>query len=91
MLGLTSYERKVLGVLVKRPALCPFSSIGVTLYGDREDPPMIEDLIRVWVHRIRRKLEPHAVEIGCIRGQGYFITPDNLNRLNALYAPGERP
>jgi two-component system cell cycle response regulator CtrA len=88
VLGLTKKEACVFGLIVKRPGLCTYPVLYDALYSMRDDPPG-DDLVRVYCCKVRAKLRPHGIEIGTMWGQGYFITPENMARINALYEPGE--
>lgn len=89
-IGLTASQEKIVGLLIKHPTLCARELMFNALYGMRADPPG-DEVLRAHVRNTRVALKPFGVLIGKRYGQGYFITPDNLSKLNALYEPGERP
>lgn len=88
-LGLTHGEERLLGVIVAKRGFAKLSAIYDVLYGEAEDPPD-DNVVAVQLHRIRSKCKPHGIAIVTLRGAGFEITPDNLERLNALYGEGER-
>ncbi len=87
-LGLSPMQSKLLGVLLKHRTQCTYEAIMTALYGEREDPPGVE-VIRAHVTHIRRLLDPHGIQIKRLWGSGYYITPEHIAKLNALYEPGE--
>ena len=56
------------------------------LYGNHANPDATPDpkIIDVFICKIRRKLEPHEIEIGTLWGWGYQMTPENVDKLRAL-------
>lgn len=87
VLHLAPSEERVLGAVVAR-GYVTYQNVYNLLYGLRADPPHI-DVIKVFVNRVRRKMRPHNIVLGTVYSRGYEITPANLDRLKALYAPGE--
>lgn len=49
-------------------------------YGDRANPPS-DDLPRIWIRKLRAKLDASGIEIICRWGQGYQLTPASRDLL----------
>jgi len=77
---LTRCEAAVLGVLTARTA-AQKEAFMIALYGDRDDPPD-ENIIRVFVCRLRRKLRAHGIAIHTMK-EGWFVTAADRARLRA--------
>lgn len=88
VLNLTRSEERVLGVITARPVVS-HAALYDALYSLRLNPPD-PMIVKAFIFRVRRKMAPHEITIDLRWGFGYEITPDNLARLNALYAPGEQ-
>lgn len=72
------------GMLMKRPCV-PRSAAYIAIYGgrpecDQPDPKLVD----VTVHRLRQALRPHGVEIAVARDRGWYLTPENKEKLRAL-------
>jgi len=90
VLGLTRTQAQLFGLLIRHRTLCTYEMILTALYGERTDPPGVE-VIRAHITHIRRLLEPHGLTVRRLWGSGYYLTPEDIARIDALYAPGERP
>ncbi len=87
-LGLTAYEARALGMLMKR-GYARREAMHDALYFDRAgDPPDIK-VVDVWVLKLRRKLAPWGISIECVRGEGYRFTPEMLRKVRALTGAGD--
>lgn len=89
VLALTRSEERILGALVRSGKLLSMPQLYTAIYGERLDPPE-PIILNVHIHRMRKKLRPHGVEIANVWGRGYRIAPEHLERLNALYDHDER-
>lgn len=69
---LTRIETTVL-LMLRDGRLVTTGRIMGELYEERDDPPG-ENIVRVWISHLRRKLAPH-VDIRNVWGRGYQITP----------------
>ena len=69
--GLTRREQEVFGMLQKVPVLHQDRAF-LVLYGDRNDPPG-EQLINVWISKIRAKLRPFGYGIVNVYGVGWRL------------------
>jgi DNA-binding response OmpR family regulator len=93
VLKLTGQQNRVLGLIVTK-RFASTAIIADVLYGEDLDPPD-DNVIRVLVHTMRRKLLRRGITIKTELGRGrttngYAIDPHNLKRLNALYVEGEQ-
>lgn len=78
--GLTGSERTVLGVLMQRERVTK-GQVMSALYRDMHRDEAEPKIVDVFICKLRRKLKPHDIEITTLRGQGYFISPDNKKRV----------
>jgi two-component system response regulator TctD len=69
---LTSREQAVLEALIARPGrVMSKEQLAAQVFGlDEEASP---DAIEIYVHRLRKKLDGHAVAIVTFRGLGYLL------------------
>ena len=72
LLTLTSREQAVLEALIARPGrVMSKEQLASQVFGlDEEASP---DAIEIYVHRLRKKLDGHAVAIVTFRGLGYLL------------------
>ena len=72
LLTLTSREQAVLEALIARPGrVMSKEQLAAQVFGlDEEASP---DAIEIYVHRLRKKLDGHAVAIVTFRGLGYLL------------------
>lgn len=83
-LGLTGQEASLFGLLLAREHMTKSAAMDC-LYGLAAEGEIAEEkIIDVFVHKIRRKLEPHEIKIETKWGQGYFMTPDMKTKARAL-------
>lgn len=68
---LTAMEEAVFRVLLKHD-VARLTAISAALYSDRPDPPD-DNIIRVFIFRIRRKLKPFGITIARARHVGYAL------------------
>lgn len=80
--GLTSSEATLLMVLAGRE-MATYEAIITALYGARPGDPPSAEIVKVWLHRLRRKLAPHGATITTIWGRGCFLDADTRQRLRA--------
>ena len=72
VLGLTSHEAKMFGILLKREIVTKEAAMAA-LYGDRPngDGEVEIKIVDVFVYKARKKLKPFQIEIETVRGRGY--------------------
>lgn len=84
-LGLTASEARVFGVLMARERATR-DAIMAALYADRPGDEEAElKIVDVFVCKMRKKLKPFDIQIGNVWGQGYFMTPEQKQRVQALW------
>lgn len=81
-LGLTRQESKIFGLLMKLPLVAKETAIR-ELYLHSQDEAEIK-IVDVFVCKMRKKLEPHGIEILTQWGQGYYLDKTNKARADAL-------
>ncbi|MGU3387191.1 helix-turn-helix domain-containing protein [Methylobacterium sp. D53M] len=89
--GLTPSQARVFAVLVRRP--CPSrTAIMTALYSDRSETDAVDDptIVTIFVHRMRRKLQPFGVEIQTLRGRGYALDEGTRARFADAVQPALR-
>jgi len=74
--NLTTREADVIRVLIKRP-IATYDAFMAGLYSERPATPD-QEIIKSWICRLRRKLEPFGIEIRTIRHIGYAL--DDVTR-----------
>lgn len=75
-LSLTPRERAVLEVLVRKAgATVSKHALAQSLFA--LDESLSVDAIEIYVHRLRKKLEPSNAKIMTIRGLGYMLRPES--------------
>lgn len=87
VLRLTPAENHVLGLVVNGPIT--IKNIYAVRYGLHPDPPD-SNVVCSLISKLRAKLCKHRISILGGKGKGYFIPPQERERLDTLYAPGER-
>ena len=90
VLRLSPSEERILGLVIAKRGYATTETIFDVLYGEAEDPPD-EIVVRVLISHLRTKLKPHGITIKTRWNVGYLLDPDNHQRLQGLYAPGEQP
>lgn len=78
-LGLTRYEARIVGVLLKAP-IASYDRLVTALYAHTPDAPDWES-IRVFITRARKKLASRGVDIKNTWGVGYWIPEGQKARL----------
>lgn len=76
--GLTTSEKRILGVLATRPAV-PRMALYEALYGDRVNPPD-DTTVTTLVCKLRRKMAAVGFTIGKTRNYGNYSIPDEERR-----------
>jgi hypothetical protein len=71
---LTLFEARVMGSLM-RGTVVRLSSIIEEVYWDRDEPKNPEAIIRVFIHKLRRKLAPWGISILGSYDVGYQLNP----------------
>lgn len=70
--GLTATQMRVFAHMTTRD-LVSRNSLMIALYGSRPHDHPNEEIISVFVAKIRRKLEPYGVRIKTVWGQGFSL------------------
>ena len=88
--GLTPSQQIVLAALYARPGrFCQRWAIMDLLYADRDEPPLCDRIVDVYLHQIRQTLPPGS--IACERSVGWALTPAGRSAVDdALSAFDER-
>lgn len=81
---LTPKEDRLLRLLCARPAVS--KSLALTAMYDGPDDEPVDQIIAVWICKLRAKLRSHGIEIETDKVAGYFLSPDMKTRLRALIA-----
>ena len=75
LLGLTIYEARVFGALMKRPILSK-DQIFAIVYSGRGDSELPDGkVVDVYVCKIRAKLKRYGIRVETVWGTGYSIQP----------------
>lgn len=82
--NLTERERQILGILLRRER-ANMTTFFHVLYGDRSEPPH-EANIGVYLHRMRRKLQPFGITIDRVpgRGSGWCLSRENKVKIFSI-------
>ena len=83
-LGLT--ETRILAAMAQKGGTASLEAIITAVYWMRDEPDRPEEVVKVTVARMRRKLRPHAIEIAAVPGLGYGIDRRTALRLQAILA-----
>ncbi|MCF6200272.1 MAG: helix-turn-helix domain-containing protein [Hyphomicrobiaceae bacterium] len=83
-LGLT--ETRILAAMAQKGGTASMEAIITAVYWMRDEPDRPEEVIKVTVARMRRKLVSHAIEIKAVTGVGYGIDRRTALRLKAVLA-----
>lgn len=78
---LSRTETIILGMLVSRETAVSTDALMTVLYSDRIEPPGSDNIIRVFVTALRRRLRPWGVTIRNIRDAGYYLAAEDRNML----------
>lgn len=80
--GLTPNERRMLGMLVTRPAV-PRTALMTAIYG--YDNPPFDHTLTVFAYRIRRKLKAQGLKFPRARQYGhYHLDPETRGKILAI-------
>lgn len=75
--SLTPQQTRLLRVLVQAsPATAAYDRIILAMYGDEDHPDGVDAVIKLHVHRLRKKLKRMGLEIRNHRGEGYSLHSD---------------
>ena len=83
-LGLT--ETRILAAMAQKGGTASMEAIITAVYWMRDEPDRPEEVIKVTVARMRRKLQSYAIEIKAVTGVGYGIDRRTALRLKAVLA-----
>ena len=79
--GLTPCEAAIFGVIMRVP-MATFDRLMTAVYAHKSDPPDA-NVIKVHVHRIRRKIAPYGLTINTAKCVGYWIPEEQKAKLSA--------
>jgi hypothetical protein len=78
---LQAEQGRLLGLLMNRHVM-RFDEAHDLLYGDRpEDQQPGLPIVRVQVHKLRKKLKPHDIEVTTLAGDGWALVPEMKRRV----------
>lgn len=77
-------QRRLLGLLLERPALTNEVALAA-LYGRHNDAPTPK-ILAVYITHLRKALNPHGVQITTLHSDGYYLDNENKALLRALIA-----
>lgn len=81
---LTKSEAIVLGILMQRDVATK-EQLMVALYANRKDTEIAHDkIIDIFIHKVRRKIGGHGIEIRTHWGIGYSLTPESKVRVREM-------
>ncbi len=83
--GLSRSEAVIVGVLA-RGEKTSFETLKNALYAHKGEPANAIICLRVFVHKIRKKLGPHSVHVQALWAHGYEMAPESIRRLEELVA-----
>ncbi len=83
-LGLT--ETRILAAMAQKGGTASMEAIITAVYWMRDEPDRPEEVIKVTVARMRRKLWSYAIKITAVTGVGYGIDRRTALRLKAVLA-----
>jgi DNA-binding response OmpR family regulator len=78
-------QRDLLRLLMGRPRVTTEAAM-VVLYGHLIDERG-DSVIRVLMHNLRKRLAPHGVSIGIIKGEGWYLDAKNRAALSRVTPP----
>ena len=74
--GLSLGEARILGILMSRQ-LIGFDAMYSVLYGAlAEDDQPSDQVVKVHIFKLRKKLKPHDIEIATLVSEGYALRPE---------------
>lgn len=79
---LTPSEENFIGVLINRE-VGTYEALLTTLYLAKGRPEASQNILHVFVCRVRKKLEPYGIEIRTIWGRGWALSPESRASLRA--------
>lgn len=77
---LTRSENTIMGVLVQLET-ASLNAIMTALYGTRPGDVPNQEIVGVFICRMRRKLKPFGITIQTVIGVGFFLDPETRQRL----------
>ena len=83
-LGLT--ETRILAAMAQKGGTASMEAIITAVYWMRDEPDRPEEVVKVTVAKMRRKLASYAIEITAVTGVGYGIDRRTALRLKAVLA-----
>lgn len=84
-LGLTSKESKILSYIYSHENFASKEELYDHLYSFNLDCDFPEEnIITVYVCKIRRKMKPFGIDLNLKRVIGYYLTQENKNKLDTL-------
>jgi DNA-binding response OmpR family regulator len=83
-------EAKLLATLYASPGCVTYESLRLAMVGTRSDAP--EDIVQVYLCRMRPKVGPLGIEIRVVRGTGLVLQPESraiITKAVAAVASGD--
>lgn len=77
-------EAKILAALYASPGLVTYESLRIAMVGIRGDAP--ENMVQVYMCRMRPKVAPFGIEFRVVRGAGYVLGPQSRAIVTAAVA-----
>lgn len=86
-LRLTTLEERLLAALFREPVLLTRCRAMMAMYGLSHDDPPGDNIVTIYICKLRAKLKPHGLRIGTEWARGWFLPPETRAWL-AEHAPG---
>lgn len=84
--GMTAAEDALLGILASRKEVVTKEGAYTLMYGMADDPPMLK-ILDVMICKLRRKLRPHNITIHTVWGRGWYLDPEDRQKVHAMRLP----
>lgn len=81
---LTRKEAQTFAALLLRPRMATKNFLHSAVYGLDPNGGAEPKIVDVFMCKIRRKIEPHGVQVGTVWGRGYQIEAEHLRRVAEL-------
>lgn len=83
-LGLTPAEARLLGTLYSHNGLCRYDRLYHALYQDKMGDSRMPDILKVLMHRIRRKVAPYNVKVHTHYAEGFYLDAESRETLRKM-------
>lgn len=89
--GLSRKEGQLLHYLaVRAPRVCTPEQVMSAIYGIQDEQPEVS-IVKVWVCKVRKRLEPHGVQINTSWGVGNWMAAEDAARVLPPIVQEEAP